>query len=436
MSQEPAKTPATAFAGGPALHAQFDALARELHARPYGVVAAPARVVHLALTGGDSVAERAALTRLCATQEVPAPPAGASHVQLECEGLRLTWERHAEFATYTFVLPWRGTAPFEPASALALPHDWIAGLPGQVIAAVQLALIAGEPPAPAVVTDLFEGRNIVGGVAAGGLAELATDFRPDRENFVRMIVHGGAGSSPRQAGRLVQRLLEIETYTMMALLGLPLAREINPAVTAIERNLAGIAEATTGAEALEDEQALLKQLSGLAAELATLGARTPYRFGAARAYYALVQKRIEELRERRIEGRQTVGEFMERRLSPAMRTCETMERRLEALSERAARASDMLRTRIDVTLAAQNRDLLLSMNRRARLQLRLQQTVEFLSIAAITYYGAGLVGDLAQGAATVGYAVNEPLAVAVSVPVIGGLLMIGLWAFHEWLGRD
>jgi len=435
MSQEPAKTPATAFAGGPLLHAQFDALARELHARPYGVVAAPARVVHLALTGGDSGAERAALVRFCATQKVPAPPAGASQVQLECEGLRLTWERHAEFATYTFVLPWRGAALFEPASALALPHDWIAGLPGQVIAAVQLTLIAGEPPAPAVVADLFEGRNIVGGFAAGGLAELSTDFRPDRENFVRMIVHGGA-MSPRQAGRLVQRLLEIETYTMMALLALPLAREINPPVTAIERNLAGIAEATTGAEALEDEQALLKRLSGLAAELATLGARTPYRFGAARAYYALVQKRIEELRERRIEGRQTVGEFMERRLSPAMRTCAMMEQRLEALSERAARASDMLRTRIDVTLAAQNRDLLLSMNRRARLQLRLQQTVEFLSIAAITYYGAGLIGDLAQGAATLGYAVNEPLAVAASVPVIGGLLLIGLWAFHKWLGRD
>ncbi|MDE2228668.1 MAG: DUF3422 domain-containing protein [Alphaproteobacteria bacterium] len=436
MSQEPAKTAATAFAGGPVLHPLFDALARELHARPYGVAAAPARVVHLALTGGDSAAERTSLTRLCAMQNAPMPPPGASHVQIECDGLRLTWERHAEFATYTFVLPWRGTALFEPVSALALPHAWIAALPGQTIAAVQLALIAGEPPTPEAIAELFEGRNIVGGFAAGGLAQLWTDFRSDRENFVRMIVHGGAMSSPRQAGRLVQRLLEIETYTMMALLALPLAREINPAVTETERNLARIAEATTGVEALEEEQALLKRLLSLAAELATLGARTPYRFGAARAYYALVQKRIEELRERRIEGRQTVGEFMERRLSPAMRTCETMERRLEALSERVARASDMLRTRIDVTLAAQNRDLLLSMNRRARLQLRLQQTVEFLSIAAITYYGAGLVGHVAHGAAALGYAVNEPLVVAASVPVISGLLLVGLWAFHKWLGRD
>ncbi|MGB8182137.1 MAG: DUF3422 domain-containing protein [Stellaceae bacterium] len=436
MSQQPAQSTGAAFVGGPALHPQFDALARELHARPYGVVAAPARIVHLALTGGDSAVERAAISQLCAAHRAPVPPAGASHVQFECEGFGLTWERHAEFATYTFVLPWQGNALFPPVGALPLPHDWIAGLPGEVVAAVQLALIVGEPPAPAAIAELFEGGNIVGGFAAGGLAQLWTDLRPDRDHFVRMIAHSGTMTSPRQAGRLVQRLLEIETYTMMALLALPLAREINPSVTAIERNLTSIAEATTGADALEDEQALLTRLLGLAAELATIGAHTPYRFGAARAYYALVQKRIEELRERRIEGRQTVGEFMERRLSPAMRTCETMERRLESLSERVVRASDMLRTRIDVTLAAQNRDLLLSMNRRARLQLRLQQTVEFFSIAAITYYGAGLVGDIAHGAAALGYAVDEPLAVAISVPVIGGLLLVGLWAFHEWLGRD
>lgn len=436
MSQPPVQSTGAAFAGGPALHPQFDALARELHARPYGVVAAPARIVHLALTGGDSAVERAAVTQLCAARRAPPLPPGASHVQLECDGFSLTWERHTEFATYTFVLPWHGDGLFPPVQALRLPHDWIAKLPGQVVAAVQMALTEGELPSSAAVGELFEGGNIVGGHAAGGLAQLWTDLRPDREHFVRMLAHNGTMTSPRQAGRLVQRLLEIETYAMMALLALPLAREINPAVTAIERNLTGIAEATTDADALEDEQALLTRLLGLAAELATIGAHTPYRFGAARAYYALVQKRIEELRERRIEGRQTVGEFMERRLSPAMRTCETMERRLESLSERVARASDLLRTRIDVTLAAQNRDLLLSMNRRARLQLRLQQTVEFFSIAAITYYGAGLVGDVAHGAAVLGFAVDEPLAVAISVPVIGGLLLLGLWAFHAWLGRD
>src|SRR5579872_1003461 len=169
MSQQPVQSAGAAFTGGPALHPQFDALARELHARPYGVVAAPARIVHLALTGGDSAVERAAVTQLCAAHRASAPPAGASHVQLECDGFSLTWERHAEFATYTFVLPWQGDGLFPPVRALPLPHDWIAKLPGQVVAAVQMALTAGEPPTPATVGELFEGGNIVGGYAAGGL---------------------------------------------------------------------------------------------------------------------------------------------------------------------------------------------------------------------------------------------------------------------------
>jgi uncharacterized membrane-anchored protein len=427
--------PPHAFAGGPPLHPQFADLAGELHARPFGVATAPARIFHLALAGGDRADEQASLARLCKANGIPLPHDGAWQVGIDFAGGHLTWERHAEFATYTFLLPWRGRKIFEPVAGLGLPRGFLAALPGEVVAGTQLALIKGRPPAPAELETLFAGRGIVGGHAAGGQAQLWTDFHPDAEHCVRMIVHTG-GMSPRQTGRLTQRLLEIETYTMMALLALPVAWAIAPDLAGIERGLAGIADATTGAESLEEEQALLKRLSQLAAALATIGARTPYRFGAARAYYQIVQRRIEELRERRIEGRQTVGEFMDRRLSPAMRTCETTERRLESLSERVARASDMLRTRIDVTLAAQNRDLLISMNRRARVQLRLQQTVEGLSVAAITYYGAGLVAYLAKGADAAGLDLPVELTVAISVPVIAGVLILSLWRLHHWLGKD
>jgi uncharacterized membrane-anchored protein len=439
MSPKPGKPAAKAGAGafpdGPKLHPQFAALARELHARPFGAAAAPARIFHLALAGGGRAAEQASLERLCAANGVAPPPQGASQVGLDFAGCQLTWERHAEFSTYTFVLPWRGRETFQPAAKLDLPHGWLAALPGEMLAGMQLALIKGRLPASGALETIFGGRNIVGGTAVGGRARLWTDFNPDADNCVRMIVHAGF-MPPRQAGRLVQRLLEIETYTMMALLALPLAREIAPAIAGIERGLAEIAEATTGADALNEEQALLKRLTALAAELATLGARTAYRFGAGRAYYQLVRRRIEELREERIEARQTIGDFMERRLSPAMRTCETTERRLETLSERAARASDMLRTRIDVTLAAQNRDLLHSMNRRALIQFRLQQTVEGVSVAAITYYGAGLVSYVAKGFQAEGYAVHVELTVAASIPIIAGLLIFGLWRLHKWLDRD
>ncbi|HXP13672.1 MAG TPA: DUF3422 domain-containing protein [Stellaceae bacterium] len=439
MSPKPRAIPAAAASGafpdGPPLHPQFAALARELHARPFGAAAAPARIFHLALAGGDRAAEQADLARLCAVHGLAPPPQGASQVGLKFAGFHLTWERHAEFSTYTFVLPWRGREMFPPVAKLDLPLDWLASLPGGMIAGMQLALIKGRLPAPGALEKVFGGRNIVGGTTVGGRARLWTDLRPDAENRVCMIVHAGL-MPPRQTGRLVQRLLEIETYAMMALLALPVAREIAPSIAGIERGLAEIAEATTGADQLQEEQALLKRLTGLAAELATLGARTPYRFGAGRAYYQLVRRRIEELREERIEARQTIGDFMERRLSPAMRTCETTERRLETLSERAAWASDMLRTRIDVTLAAQNRDLLHSMNRRALIQFRLQQTVEGVSVAAITYYGAGLVSYMAKGLEAEGYRVHVELTVAASIPIIAGLLIFGLWRLHKWLDRD
>jgi uncharacterized membrane-anchored protein len=144
-----------------------------------------------------------------------------------------------------------------------------------------------------------------------------------------------------------------------------------------------------------------------------------------------VVRRIEELRDQRIEGQQTIGEFMERRLAPAMRTCETMERRLESLSERVARASEMLRTRVDVTLAAQNRDLLASMDRRARLQLRLQRTVEGLSVAAITYYAVGLVSYLTQGLDAAGLDLPKEIVVAIAVPVLAAIAWLGLRRLHK-----
>ena len=97
------------------------------------------------------------------------------------------------------------------------------------------------------------------------------------------------------------------------------------------------------------------------------------------------------MREARFEGRQSFAEFMLRRFDPAMRTVRATEARLKAMVERAARAGDLLRTRVDVERSAQNQALLESMDRRADLQLRLQRTVEGLSVVAISYYAINLV---------------------------------------------
>ncbi|MGH6959641.1 MAG: DUF3422 family protein, partial [Dongiaceae bacterium] len=318
----------------------------------------------------------------------------------------------------------------------ALPVSWIAGLAGEAVAAAQFVLLDARSPTPDPdqIMAMFGGHDTVGGKAAGGRAMLWTDLRLDPDGTVRFLMRD-AGMSAAQTGRMVQRLLEIHTYCMMALLALPLAREVGPSLTRIETELADVAAALTRAADPADEQALLKRLSGFAAEVESLAARTPYRFGAARAYSALVQRRIAELREERIEGQQTIGEFMDRRLTPAMRTCETIQLRIDGLSQRVARASEMLRTRIDVTLTSQNRDLLASMDRRARMQLRLQKTVEGLSVAAITYYAAGLVAYLTQALNEAGFALPKELIVGAAIPIVGIIAWLGLRRLRRRIGE-
>lgn len=421
---------------GPAPHPRRGSLIEELHSRPSSAVAAPVRLLHLAIVTGETTAdiERQHLAELCRTAGLPDPAPGAVHFAAGHAGLQVSWERHTEFSTYSFIRP-AGQGPcFAGTPGMGLPTGWLAALAGQTIASAWLEFMADNSPTPAPpeLERMFARGNIVGGLASGGCARLWTDFDLDAFGCVRMLVQD-LGMSPRQGGRLIQRLLEIQTYCMMALLALPLAREIGPAVSRMEHDLSEAAKSLPSAEGLDDAHALLKRLSTLAAEVEGLAARTPYRFGAARAYHALVLRRIEELREQRIEGQQTVGEFMDRRLAPAMRTCENMQRRIDSLSERVARASEMLRTRVDVTLAAQNRNLLESMDRRAKLQLQLQRTVEGLSVAAITYYGVGLLGYVTQALAEAGVPLRKEIVLGLAVPALAAAAWLGLRRLHRKL---
>ena len=98
---------------------------------------------------------------------------------------------------------------------------------------------------------------------------------------------------------------------------------------------------------------------------------------------------------------------------------------MRELSDRLARAANLLRTRIEVDLEQQNRALLASMNSRARLQLRLQQWVEGLSVAAVSYYVVSLVYYLANGAGTFGIGVDPARITAFAVPPV----VVGIWLF-------
>ena len=203
---------------------------------------------------------------------------------------------------------------------------------------------------------------------------------------------------PMSAGRLVQRVLEIETYRTLALMGLPEAQSLAPSIRRIEQELPRLLDAMTQATGVEQNRALLDELTGLAPELEVGAAASLYRFGATRAYDDLVQERLEAIDETRCADYPSWAGFLTRRLQPAMRTCLNTEARQADLSRKLTRAAQLLRTRVDTEVEAQNGDLLRQMGERVQLQLRLQQTVEGLSVAAITYYISSVFHHVLEGA--------------------------------------
>jgi uncharacterized membrane-anchored protein len=416
----------------PSVHPLREALHQEVHARPYERMAAPLLLSHLALVGGDAAAMREHLHSLLKERHLPLPAPGASHLSTDIGGVRLRWEQHTEFHTCTF---WRQLAEtpegFDNPPLDAVPQAWREALPGQWLVGLHVLVkpaITPRSELPPLVRRTLDEETLVGATVMDGSADVFSDFRLHADGFSRWVVVAG-NMTPRRLGRLVQRLLEVETYRMMALLGLPVAREVGAALVSAERDLADVANRIRHAQASEEPE-LLRQLTRLAADVEGLYARTHARFSASAAYFELVQRRIDELREERVHNLQTLREFMDRRLLPAMQTCAWAARRQQALSERISRVSNLLRTRVEIEQQASSQALLDAMNRRQKAQMLLQTAVEGLSVAAVTYYGAGLVGYVAKGAKTAGLNISPDLAVAVSIPLIALAVWMGVRRLH------
>jgi len=408
-------------------HSLRDTLADEMHARPHGVVDTPAKISYLAVINDETgiEADHGHLVELCRLFNIPPPPMTATHFSENMGRFRLKWERHTEFVTFTVIKEATFDQPFKDTAIELVPAEWLAKIPGEVLVASHLALESqdmAERPVPELV-GLFDNNTVMGGFVAHQRAMLWTDFKIHGDRFRRYLIRDG-GINHRAMARLVQRVLEIETYRSLAMLALPLARDAGHRVSEAETKVSDIVSRLVEIEGVEDEKELLGRLSLLAAEAEAISATTNYRFSAAGAYFDLVKRRLGELREDRIIGLQPVGEFMERRLIPAMDTVDNVADRQEALSNRIARASDLLRTRVDVALEGQNRDLLRSMDRRARTQLRLQATVEGLSVVAISYYLLSLVSYLAKGVKGMGVMIDPYIVVTVAFPVV----IFGVWA--------
>ncbi|MFZ9558059.1 MAG: DUF3422 family protein, partial [Limnohabitans sp.] len=347
-------------------HLQRLALHNEVHARPPEPVGVPMVISHvvMGIDRESRQASRSHLVQLLRNHHLAIPEETTTHLRADFGSWRLRWELHTEFVTWTFMREGDPGVPgIEPESALqAVPQAWLSNLPGACLARIHVWAMAHTDSSADWVSRYLHEETLVASRVANDHATVYTDFQLHPDGFSRIVLFSDA-LPPRQLGRLIQQLLEIESYRMAALLGLPAARDAGTVLADAERELAELAQAIRSAQR-EEEAGLLDRLTRLAGQVEGQYAASHSRFSASRAYFELVDQRIRDIRESRLDGMQTIGEFMERRLTPARSTCDWAVRRQTALSERVSRMSNLLRTRVEIEQQQSSQELLATMNRR------------------------------------------------------------------------
>jgi len=403
-------------------------LFNESHARPYAELSAPLQVSYLVLLTGElSPKNECEHLRALAERYAVAPPIdGTTHYDADFGRFSMRWEKHTEFSSYSFYANKQCSAPFSCKVIDEVPDEWLQNIQGELLVAQHIEILSFHDAklSQQDISNLFQEDSLVGSLVGGKEAEAWTDFRLQKDGFSRVLVLNKS-LTPQTTSRLVQHLLELEAYRMLALLGLPLVNEYGTTITDMGQQLTDLTQRISSTHSLDEERLLLDQLTTLEANIEKIIAATSYRFSATKAYEAIVTDRLTRIHENRIDGRQMLSGYLERRFQPAMNACESLATRLETLSRHMARATQILMARVSLALESQNRDLLNSMDRRAKLQLRLQETVEGLSIAAISYYVVGLISYLAKAAKASGIAINTDLVIGCSIPIVITVVWFG-----------
>mgnify|MGYP001823704877 CR=1 FL=1 len=418
---------------GPKDHPHRHRLSNEVHARPSFPIETPSKISYIAMLS-DKAQRQADYDALCALldafQHITPPSYEARHFSSDLGPFSIVWERHTEFVRYTFIIRGESDAFAHPVIDL-LPKDWLSRLPGDLIVGVNAALSQSDTAIDVkqVIAETLLEPPVVGALISRGEASVATDFRIHADGFTRLCIRNHKMDT-WSTGRIVQRLLEIETYRMMATQSLPVAQDLLAKLVTWETELSHIAEGMVELKT-QDQTRPLERLMTLQAAIEKISAQSQFRFSAGAAYYSLVKARILELNESELPQAQMFGEFTERRLAPAMATCMSTERRLSALSARVDRVTQLLSTHVNLLLEQQNQGLLESMDRRVGLQIRLQQTVEGLSAAAISYYLIGIVAYIVKAVEEAGLAINTALTIGISAPIILALVSGSIWRIRK-----
>ncbi|ANI80164.1 DUF3422 family protein [Sphingobium sp. EP60837] len=407
-------------------HSLRAALSTEMHGRKLPAIHAPARLMQVVVQIDEQDAARE-LERLRTLFPSISHTAEKRFHRDMVEDVHLIWERHTEFSSYMFILEREFDRPFDADIFDVLPPDWFAQLPGHVLRATQIAVLCYDDPE--IVEQWFRADDLVHCRALSSKIRFWSDFRLNPDGFGRLLVVNDA-ASPGELALALQRVQELGNYRNLALLGLPVAQRLARRINALELTLAATTQQI--AESVQTDAKSLAELSDLSAEVARIRGESQYRMSATRAYAQMVDDRLRALQATKIDGFESLTDFTERRLLPAARTCLSFTSRLDTLAQSAAWTSDLLRTRIDTELATQNRDLLRSMDRRTALQLRLQRTVEGISVVAITYYACNLLGYFIRGFERFVH-LDHDLVLSIFLPVVACCVWLGIRSMHNRL---
>jgi uncharacterized membrane-anchored protein len=406
-------------------HPLREALYDELHVRPSHAVTTPHKISHLAFRISKDNHNHALrlICELCQQHGIAEPTEETMSFKADFEGYSIQWESHVEFYSITIMKPCQsGDDLFEKPAIDSLPGGWLTRLQGEIVVAFHLGIT--EKTNQSSDDDLrayFDGYPVAISEAMDGKVKLYTAFRLHGDGYGRFIV-SNEGISKSQIGRLARRLIEMETYRLFAMLAFPLAKQIAPQLLKLDQQLADLLSELTGANTVDEERTIMDELAKLEARLETWRAITNRRFSGAKAYHEMIQSRLNRIAENKVAGNETLSEYMCRRLDPALRTCSTVHASMEDLSRRISHASELLRTRVHLGLQEQNRILLSTMNRRARLQFRLQETVEGLSVVAISYYLVSLIKIVLGGMPVNFLGLSKSALLAAIVPLVFGVV--------------
>ncbi len=394
----------------------------EIHSRPPLSIPTPGRILHFAwLTGfRKKVNPGAAVKKALRLLDKGLSTFESPQIIVETDNLKIKWEQHSEFASFTLVLLNESEDGKKLANRITEILDTHKG---KRLIACQLYVIGGIQALPEnTIRELVGFNQSAGAIIGGDTGKVWTDFRIDMDGFSKIVLWLDS-VVPSRAGRITQRLLEIETYRMMAMLGFPVARKAHGILSEIEGRFSTIIHDVSLQDMeLESLKHWFEKLQAVSSEVSRLIDQTEYRLSATHAYSAIVQQRLQDLREESMEGKTRLSVFLERRMGPAMATCESLRRRQDKLLARIDSASAMFQGHMEIAMGLQNNAILKTIKTNAEQQVKLQHTVEGLSVVAISYYLLGIISLLLKGGEKAGlFSGWEILAAILAPPAIAAV---------------